>query len=244
VKLLTMSNPKTAKGESLGYLSFILHLAPGKLSGFQTCPGASAGCLASCLNTSGRGRFTRTQDARIAKTRRFFLDRAAFMAQLVKDVLAAQRKAERLGLVPVFRLNGTSDIRFENIPVQKDGETFANIFQAFPLLTFYDYTKLHNRRNIPANYHLTFSRSEENGDKVAEMLAQGFNVAALFDSLPETFMGFPVIDGTEHDLRFLDRKGVIVGLVPKGKAKTDSTGFVISLQRAKRMESLARALAS
>ena len=232
MKLLTMSNPKTEKGESLGYLSFILHLAPGKLSGFQTCPGASAGCLASCLNTSGRGRFTRTQDARIAKTRRFFLDRAAFTAQLVKDVLAAQRKAERLGLVPVFRLNGTSDIRWETIPVERDGETFPNIFTAFPHLTWYDYTKLTNRRNIPANYHLTFSRSEENGDKVAEMLAQGFNVAALFDSLPETFLGFPVIDGTEHDLRFLDRKGVIVGLIPKGKAKTDSTGFVVQLRKA------------
>ena len=232
MKLLTMSNPKTAKGESLGYLSFILHLAPGRLSGFQTCPGASAGCLASCLNTSGRGRFTRTQEARIAKTRRFFLDRAAFMAQLLKDVQSAERKARRLGLVPVFRLNGTSDIRWENIPVQKDGETFPNIFQAFPLLTFYDYTKLPNRRNIPANYHLTFSRSEENGDKVAEMLAQGFNVAALFDSLPETFLGFPVIDGTEHDLRFLDRKGVIVGLVPKGKAKTDTSGFVVQLRKA------------
>jgi hypothetical protein len=252
MKLLTMSNPKTAKGESLGYLSFILHLAPGKLSGFQTCPGASAGCLASCLNTSGRGRFTRTQDARIKKTRWFFRDRVTFMAQLVRDVLAAERKARRLGLVPVFRLNGTSDIRWETIPVHtvvmSKGCGIAyncrNIFEAFPHLTFYDYTKLHNRRNIPMNYHLTFSRSEENGDKVAEMLSQGFNVAALFDSLPETFLGFPVIDGTEHDLRFMDPKGVIVGLVPKGKAKTDDTGFVISLQRAKRMEALSHALAS
>ena len=232
MKLLTMGNPKTAKGESLGYLSFILHLAPGTLSGFQTCPGASAGCLASCLNTSGRGRFTRTQEARIAKTRRFFLDRTAFINQLCKDIQSAERKARRLGLTPVFRLNGTSDIRWETIPVERDGETFPNIFQAFPLLTFYDYTKLPNRRNIPANYHLTFSRSEENGDKVAEMLAQGFNVAALFDTLPETFLGFPVIDGTEHDLRFMDPKGVIVGLIPKGKAKTDSTGFVIQLARA------------
>lgn len=240
MKLLTMSNPKTAKGESLGFLSFILHLAPGTLSGFQTCPGASAGCLASCLNTSGRGRFTRTQDARIAKTRRFFLDRTAFINQLCKDIQSAERKARRLGLTPVFRLNGTSDIRWETIPVHtvitSKGHGTAynanNIFEAFPHLTFYDYTKLPNRRNIPANYYLTFSRSEENGDAVSEMLSRGFNVAALFDSLPETFLGFPVIDGTQHDLRFLDRKGVIVGLVPKGKAKTDSTGFVVQLARA------------
>jgi hypothetical protein len=64
------------------------------------------------------------------------------------------------------------------------------------------------------------------------MLSQGFNVAALFDSLPETFLGFPVIDGTEHDLRFMDPKGVIVGLVPKGKAKHDTSGFVVQLEKA------------
>lgn len=232
MKLLTMSNPKTAKGESLGYLSFILHLAPGKLSGFQTCPMASAGCLAGCLNTSGRGRFTRTQEARIKKTQWLFKDRVTFMSQLVRDVLAAERKARRLNLTPVFRLNGTSDIRWETIEVEKDGTTFQNVFRAFPHLTWYDYTKIPNRRNIPPNYHLTFSRSEENGDKVSEMLTNGFNVAALFDTLPKTFLGFPVIDGTEHDLRFMDPKGVIVGLVPKGKAKHDTSGFVVQLKKA------------
>jgi len=154
------------------------------------------------------------------------------MAQLVKDVQSAERKARRLGLTPVFRLNGTSDIRWETIPVERDGETFPNIFTAFPLLTFYDYTKLTNRRNIPANYHLTFSRSEENGDAALAMLWSGFNVATLFDTLPKTFWGFPVIDGTEHDLRFMDPKGVIVGLVPKGKAKSDTSGFVVQLRKA------------
>lgn len=232
MKLLTMNNPKTEKGEAMGYLSFILHLAPGKLSGFQTCPMASRGCLAACLNTAGRGRFDNTQAARIRKTRALFTDRARFMAELVRDVEAAERKAKRLGLTPVFRLNGTSDIRFENIPVERDGVTFPNIFVAFPHLTWYDYTKLPNRRNIPPNYHLTFSRSEENGEAVAEMLARGVNVAALFDTLPDSFMGVPVIDGTAHDLRFLDPRGVIVGLIPKGEAKKDASGFVVTLQRA------------
>lgn len=237
MKLLTMSNPKTAKGEALGYLSFILHLAPGTLSGFQTCPMASAGCLAGCLNTAGRGRFDNTQRARIRKTQWLFRDRAGFIAQLARDIVEAKRKASRLGLVPVFRLNGTSDIRWETIRVDtvvvtRDNATAynaRNIFEAFPDLTFYDYTKIPNRRNIPPNYHLTFSRSEDNAASVAAMLDNGTNVAVLFDSLPDTYLGRPVIDGTTHDLRFLDPRGVIVGLVPKGKAKRDKSGFVVDV---------------
>jgi hypothetical protein len=48
--------------------------------------------------------------------------------------------------------------------------------------------------------------------------------------LPATFTiggkSFPVINGDETDLRFLDAKGVIVGLRAKGKARKDTTGFV------------------
>ena len=107
------------------------------------------------------------QDARIRRTRLFFEDRTTFMAKLVDEVSKGIRKAERKGLIPVFRLNGTSDIRRETVPVSVDGgQDYRNIFEAFPNTQFYDYTKLSNRRNIPANYHLTFSRSESNEDKL------------------------------------------------------------------------------
>lgn len=223
MKLLTVGNTKTVKGEALGYMTFIMHLAPSTLSGYNTCPMASAGCASACLNTAGRGRFTATQEARIRKTRWFFNDRDTFMAQLVKDIEAAIRKAARENMTPVFRLNGTSDIRWETVSVLGH----RNIMEVFPNVQFYDYTKLPNRRDIPANYHLTFSRSESNDSYVTAAVGAGMNVAVVFDTLPQTYLGRPVIDGTETDLRFLDSEGVIVGLLAKGKAKKDTSGFTI-----------------
>ena len=227
MKLLTLGNTKTVKGEAMGFQTYIMHLAPSTLSGYQTCPMASEGCASACLNTAGRGRFTAIQEARIRKTKWFFEDRESFMIQLVKDIEAAIRKAKREGFTPVFRLNGTSDIRWETVAVNG----FVNIMAMFPQVQFYDYTKLPNRRNVPSNYHLTFSRSESNEIDALRMLGQGMNVAVVFDELPAKWAGVKVIDGTETDLRFLDEKGVIVGLVAKGKAKKDNSGFTV-LQRA------------
>jgi len=228
MKLLSESNPKTLKGESKGYMTFIMHLAPGSISGFNVCPGASKGCLFSCLNTAGRGHMKGIQDARIRRTRLFFEDRTTFMAMLVDEVSKGIRKAERKGLIPVFRLNGTSDIRWETVPVGQ----YKNIFEMFPNVQFYDYSKLSNRRNIPANYHLTFSRSESNEDKLDDTVSNGMNLAVVFstkknDGLPAKYRSLPVVDADETDLRFLDPKGSVCGLRAKGKATKDTSGFVV-----------------
>ena len=220
MKLLGISNTKTLKGESLGYRTYIMHLAPGMLSGFQVCASASSGCLKACLNLSGMGKFSNVQDARIAKTKLFFEDRQTFMDKLVKEIQAAVKSSKKAGLIPVFRLNGTSDIRWENIPVRG----YRNLFQLFPDIQFYDYTKHSNRKNIPDNYHLTFSRSETNEDQI---LTVTYNTAVVFETLPTTYLGLPVVDGTETDLRFLDPQGVIVGLVANGEGKKDTSGFVV-----------------
>lgn len=236
MKLLSTGNPKTLKGEKKGYLTFILHLAPASLSGYNVCPGSSAGCRESCLNTAGRGHMKGIQDARIRKTKMFFEDRELFMRQLVSDIQAGIRAAERKNLTPVFRLNGTSDIRFETVPVG----SYRNIFEMFPTVQFYDYTKLANRRNIPANYHLTFSRSEENDHLLSTAIGNGMNVAVVFNvkkgqHLPMSdrsrfsagFGPLPIVDGDDTDLRFLDPDGAIVGLRAKGKARKDDSGFVV-----------------
>ncbi len=220
MKLLGISNTKTLKGESLGYRTYIMHLAPGMLSGFQVCASASSGCLKACLNLSGMGKFSNVQDARIAKTKLFFEDRVTFLDKLVKEIQAAVKSSKKAGLIPVFRLNGTSDIRWENIPVRG----YRNLFQLFPDIQFYDYTKHSNRKNIPDNYHLTFSRSETNEDQI---LTVTYNTAVVFETLPTTYLGLPVVDGTETDLRFLDPQGVIVGLVANGEGKKDTSGFVV-----------------
>jgi len=238
--LLTRGNPKILKGQSKGYLTFILHLAPADLSGWNTCAAATPGCKMACLNTAGRGGIPNArpatvqgrhgqitvsnviQAARIRKTAQFFQDRSGFLTQLVKEIRAGIRYATKLGLTPVFRLNGTSDIRWENIPV----EGAPNIMALFPTVQFYDYTKLSNRKALPTNYKLTFSLAENNEVQAFAALSNGLNVAAVFRKVPSTFMGRTVIDGDESDLRFLDPVGVVVGLKAKGKAKRDTTGFV------------------
>lgn len=252
MKLLTRGNPKTSKGLKHGYLTSILHLAPADMSGFNVCPLASDGCKAACLNTAGRGGMfagvsTKNstgeelrqdiltgalrnviQHARIIKTRWLMnpLTRLSFLKQLIQEVEVALRYAEKRNLAPCFRLNGTSDIQWENVKIGGA----PNIMTLFPEAIWYDYTKITKRlfsKTLPKNYDLTFSLSENNDTDARAVLAVGKNVAAVFQMpMPSQFMGVDVVNGDETDLRFLDRKGVIVGLKAKGKAKKDTTGFV------------------
>jgi hypothetical protein len=239
MNLLSVGNPKTLKGESVGYFTNILHLAPAKLSGYETCAKRTAGCTAACLNLAGRGGMFKKgentnviQKARIRKTVEFFINRDVFMAKLVKDIKLAIVQAGKKGYIPVFRLNGTSDLAWEKYSVEVDGVEYANIFAAFPNVQFYDYTKILGRKiKDIANYHLTFSAADGNDADVIKAIEQGYNVAVVFGikktvAMPETYLGRPVFNGDESDLRFLDPKGVIVGLYAKGKAKKDTTGFV------------------
>jgi len=224
MKLLSTANPKIQKGTKLGYLSFILHLAPADLSGRETCPKRTAGCTSACLNTAGRGGMFKRgettnmiQQARIRKTRMFFEAREEFMAQLEKDIRLGIKQASKLGLTPVFRLNGTSDLSWEKY----------GIIDKFPQVQFYDYTKVLGRKvQHLKNYHLTFSAADGNDSDVQKAVDQGMNVAVVFDRLPESYMGRTVEDADQHDLRFLDPKGTVAGLKAKGRAKKDTTGFV------------------
>ena len=236
-KLLSTANPKIQKGTKLGYLSFILHLAPADVSGYNTCPKATAGCKAACLNTAGRGGMFKKgettnaiQKARIRKARYFFEDRAGFMADLYKDIQKAIKFAERKGLTPVFRLNGTSDLSWEKYEV---GTTGMNLFQLFPTTQFYDYTKVPKRKvDGIDNYHLTFSQADGNGKDADWAISKNMNVTVVFDKIPAEYKGKPVYNADDTDLRFLDPKGVVLGLKAKGRAKKDRTGFVVFLQQA------------
>lgn len=235
MKLLTTANTKTMKGEPFGYRSFIMHLAPAMSSGYNVCAFASRGCAAACLNTAGRGVYPRIQAARRAKTIMFKEHPQKFMNMLVKDIRAAVRNATRNNLLPCIRLNGTSDVLWERIPVEVDNTRYVNIMSVFPDVQFYDYTKVPHRYNMPVNryimpdnYHLTFSLSESNNWAAQSAIENGMNVAVVFrHNLPHTFLGLPVVPGDVTDLRFLDPKGAIVGLTAKGKAKKDRSGFVM-----------------
>jgi hypothetical protein len=235
VKLLTYSNPKIVKSNKFeGYLTAVLHLAPALKSGFNVCNHRSVACTKLCLDETGHGGIGERETnpvhkAREARTHMFFMDRPSFNFKLAKEIDAHARKAAKASVTPANRLNATSDIPWERV---KFGGK-PNIMACYPGIQWYDYTKYPYRsrpeEKLPTNYHLTFSHDEDT--TMAEMmdnLMHGRNVAVVFrQAIPETWFGIPVIDGDKHDMRFLDSKGVIVGLKAKGKAKKDTSGFVV-----------------
>jgi hypothetical protein len=238
MNLLGISSAKTRKGEALNFLTGILYLSPSTLSGVgNVCPWAGT-CKEACLNTSGRGAFNSVQAARVKKTKAFFADREAFMEALYEDCKSLVRKAKRAGMLPCIRLNGTSDLAFHRLIVPSKGKTLMDLF---PTVPFYDYTKsvkkaLDNARGLhAANYYVTFSRdSAANESECEQVLRAGGNVSAVFrDTLPAVWKHRPVLNGDVTDLRFLDRRakagrsGYVVGLKAKGKAKRDTSGFVV-----------------
>jgi len=234
---------KSNESDSM-YKSSIMYLAPAtSVSGVNLCPMAvTAGCEKACLFTAGRGAFTNVENARIAKTELFRDDLEQFMSILFADCARILRKAKKNGYIPAIRLNGTSDILWENIPFNG----YANIFAAFPEITFYDYSKNISKARsakiamIP-NYSITASYSEVSlayAHKIADQSEH--NIAVVFNTknLPEFFTlangkTLPVINGDISDERYLDPtdKQYIVGLVAKGKAKKDTSGFVIDASR-------------
>ena len=236
--ILTQGNAKIVKGEELGYVTKGIHFAPAQLSGFEVCQWRSKGCTASCLNTAGRGQMNSIQQSRIAKTKLFFDKQFDFLAKLSKEISSSIKSATKKGMNSVFRLNLTSDISWESVFFNE--EEPKTIFDKFPSIQFYDYTKSFKRMcaflgkpftkdeaKFPSNYHLTFSRSEHNDTKCEMVLAMGGNVAVVFrNQLPKTWKGYEVVNGDDTDLRFLDKRGVVVGLIEKGMAKKDETGFV------------------
>jgi hypothetical protein len=230
------TNAKTIKGEQYGIKTAILYLMPAEQGGTQLCPMAkTAGCEKACLFTAGRGAMNSVMLSRLRKTLYFNQYRDQFMLQLQNELIRERAKAKRKGYKLIVRLNGTSDIRWENEPI---GHAYANIMQALPDIQFYDYTKIANRKNVPANYDLTFSYSgvEAYQPFVAKAVANGERIAAVFRDRAivnamlangDTFLGLPVVDGDNTDIRHLDPKGAVVALYAKGKARRDQSGFVV-----------------
>ena len=227
------TNSKTVKGVERGYSTGIVYLAPSNESGKNTCPNASRGCRIACLFSAGRGSMSNVKKARIKKTKNFFANKTEWLGQLLEEIDRENRKATKNGLTFVGRLNGTSDIAWEDF----------NVFQSRKDVQFYDYTKSFPRmlqyldNALPSNYHLTFSKSETNSKLCSIVLQRGGSVAMVFrnyEAVVEAgfyeFDGktYPVVDGDKNDLRFLDPSNCIVALKEKGEAKHDETGFVIT----------------
>ena len=138
--------------------------------------------------------FPSIHKARERKTTLFLYDRPQFMALLVLDVIKFIGYCTRKGKKPAIRLNGTSDIQWETIEV----ECGQNIFQMFPEVQFYDYTKIPNRKvsHIP-NYHLTWSYSEANKKYADYFNRQGF--IDTFDKLAKRNIASDAVDKVSNE---------------------------------------------
>lgn len=227
MELLSKGNKKIMKTNDWGMAEYsmkIMHLSPSNSSGIgNTCGKETTGCKDSCFRNSGHFLHEQVRSAHDKKTEWYFNEPRSFKLALLGECVRHEYEAKKAGLNPVVRLNGTSDIAWE--------EETPDIFEQCPDTQFLDYTK-HVTRMLcfmskawPTNYYLTFSRSENNWSDCVDVMHCGGNVAVVFEELPEQYAGLPVIDGDEHDLRFLDPSPCIVGLSAKGRARTDITGF-------------------
>lgn len=224
-RLLTAFNDKTPKGEAQGYLQAILYMAPHTEAGGRSlCPHSTEACREGCLYTAGRGQTPRVQNARLRRAAQFLQDRDGFLDELIGELLQMQAVADAHGLKFAIRLNGTSDIGWEREPL--DGKT---LFELFPRARFFDYCRWPpQHRKVPGNWHLTFSLADDPISYAAAHLLAGRNVAAVVPEAdiaraPDWFaLGdttVTVVNGDEHDLRFLDPSPALVLLKPKGRLR-------------------------
>jgi hypothetical protein len=222
-------NAKTIKGQKLGFRTAILYMAPANMSGENLCPLAFvAQCDSACLFTAGRGAMSSVVMSRLRKALYWQQYRDEALAMIKGEIASFHARSLREGWTLLVRLNGTTDIRWE----------LHGVPQAFPMVQFYDYTKLPNRKSVPANYDLTYSYSgvKAYAPHVQRAIANGMRLAVVFRTRAtvermlangESFAGLPVVDGDDTDIRHLDPMGSAVALYAKGKAKHDTTGFVV-----------------
>jgi hypothetical protein len=252
-QFFSLDSAKAIKAREYGYLNAINYMAPADTAGVgDLCPFRSKGCTALCLGWySGQAgmvsaaaidtALNSVRKSRQEKARLFMKDRGEFLREMIAGIERAERKAKREGLRLCVRLNGATDIAWEGVRLVALG---LNVFEFFPHIQFVDYTKsvkralAHANHMMPRNYHLTFSRSEDNEADCERVLAAGGNVAVVFaGEFPNEYMGAKVLDGDDSDLRHLDfdargctppMRGYVIALSPKGtRAKHDTSGFVV-----------------
>ena len=228
-------NYKIKKNLKKGFYTYSLALAHSDISGYNVCPMANriqmsenankkSTCSSVCVGYNGFAqRFPKVMEARVRKTKMFYEDRQTFLDLLESEIAKGINKAEKLGFKATFRLNAYSDIRWEKY----------GILDKFKDITFYDYTKLPNRK-VPSNYQLTYSHYG-NWNATFDALMNDMNVAMVFDKIPQEYYNsklhylFEVLNGDETDLRIDERdsngNNCIIGLKFKGSKKELEQGI-------------------
>jgi hypothetical protein len=250
MKFNLLSNPttnyKANKNITIGYNTYFLSLAHSDISGYNVCPFANklkakennknkSTCSSICVGGNGFAQiFKSVMEARIRKTKLYFENRELFFKQLIQDIEKAIKQSIKANRIPTFRLNAYSDIMFEKIKINHNNKVYNNIFEIFPNIKFYDYSKIPNRKT-PENYEITYSYYGNKNHLNKEI--NNKNVAIVFDKLPTKYKNKIVVNGDKTDLRLKDNDGenVVVGLKFKGskKALQDgiNEGFVIDTSK-------------
>ena len=227
---------KHEKAYQYNELVYTIYFAPAKMSGYEVCPKRTAECTLLCLNESGHNRMdvreNKINKSRIKKTKLFFEQREFLVRWIIDEIKSAKDKSEKLGYKFSVRLNNTSDISPEMFYINDNG-TKKNLFQIFPKVQFYDYTKVAKRLELVKkykNYDITFSYSGHNMTECVSMLSNKVRVAMVFNKVPTKYMNYKVIDGDKYDMRYKDKKNVIVGLkFKKVRNKLTENKFVINI---------------
>ena len=234
---ITTKQIKLDKSQKVGWLTAGVNLSPANEASLvlnrpdlgSVCPKAGA-CKDVCLKFTGMNQMPTHHLARAGRTAQLLDHWPLTVAQIRAELESQYIRAQLKGFKFAARPNLLSDLP----------RLATELAGALPHIQFYDYTKISKpwTRTKP-NYHLTFSYSERsNWAEVEECLAHKINVAIVFDrqkddELPTEYRDWPVIDGDEHDLRFLDQTPAIVGLRFKGSrarlAQGLAEGFVVKL---------------
>ena len=229
IKTLLSDGKTNAKTKKNLRPTGILYLHPSVVDGKDMCPFATENCRVACLNTAGRGAFSNVQTSRYNKTKYYVSDKDAFLFQLALEINKKAEKSETLAI----RLNGTSD--------QPLVEHLLKDYNIADNVVFYDYTKNYKKAGVRKflsghKYHVAYSLHEHNIESFKYMIDNKLCIgAAVFNIKPGTPMitewrGYPVVDGDERDDLMLDiPMGTILGLRAKGKARQDTSGFVIHI---------------
>ncbi len=222
------TSTKVRKSLKKKALTAVVYLAPAEESvvygGRPMCSFYTIGCASACLGTKKRLAMDYGYNSKAWKTLLWLYRPDIFKVLIDHEISLLENRAKRNGWQSAVRLNGTSDELWEI--------KFPEIFKNHPATVFYDYTKIEQRmyKKLPANYSLTFSRSEDNEDAVERVLDNGGNVAVVFNNLPKAmrngYKKYSVCNGDITDYRPSDKHNVIVGLSIKSDAKDDSGFFI------------------
>jgi len=229
IKLLNYDNAKTSKGEALGFRTAILYMTPSRhlINNVEvnSCSNSNKACEVLCLAKSGHGMKPIVKQARLNRSHLYYSNRELFNMTLEKEIKNHVKYSEKNGLVPVVRLNGTTDLNF------------FDIYRKFPNITFYEYTKnieMALSKDKPENVHFTFSYSGTNFLDSIKALENQINVAMVFEKdfiKPKKIFGHDVLSGDNHDLRFLDSKEKIISLTYKSMMPKEATEQIPELRK-------------